>query len=185
MLLIGAFSAALSAASSSFAALQVFYNKAAWEQAVGSSTTVDFVQPQSIFLTDEYVDVGLLFPLGDALAGPGNGPSGDGWSLFGADPDDNATLQFTTPRQWFAMDLPGSLTFTLYADGSPIGTKFAFSTFTGVISDTPFDQVFIFDGIQVDNVYFGGVLAPSVFVVLASSALVGRSRRRSERSVAR
>mgnify|MGYP007080175155 CR=1 FL=1 len=95
MLLVGAFSAALSAASSSFAAIQVFYDKAAWEQAVGSWTTVDSVQPQSTFLTDQYADVGLLFPLGDAIAGQGNGPSGDGWALFGASPDYNATLQFT------------------------------------------------------------------------------------------
>jgi len=61
-----------------------------------------------------------------------------------------------------------------------IGSAFAFPTFTGIISDTPFDQVFIFDGIQVDNVHFGGVPAPSALVVLASSALLGRSRRRSE-----
>lgn len=178
-----AFGAALGTASSSFAALQVFYNKAAWEQAVGSWTTVDFVQPRSVFLTDQYADQGLLFPLGDAIAGQGRGPSGDGWALFGASPDYNATLQFTTPRQWFALEQSGDSQFSVSIGDVVIGSALAFPPFTGIISDTPFDRVFIFDGIQVDNVYFGGVPTPSAFVVPVSSVMLARSRRRSHRAV--
>ncbi len=164
--------------SPAHASFQYFYNKPAWQQAVGSWVTIDFVQPQTTILTDQYEPLGALFTDGDDFAGPTmSTPSGDGWALASGGFPESSTIELLTPRTWMAIELPGFLSFKLYSGDRLLLSHAAFATFTGIISDEPFDRIFIYDGILVDNLYYGGVPAPGAMGLFALTLLVQRRRR--------
>ena len=159
---------------------QYFYNKPAWQQAVGPWVTIDFVQPQATFLSDQYAALGALFTDGDDFAGyaPGSTPSGDEWALASGGFPETSTIQLTTPRLWMGLELPGTASVKLFSGDRLVGAFGAFDTFTGIVSDEPFDRIFIYDGILIDNLYYGGVPAPGVVGLFALTLLVPRSRQR-------
>jgi hypothetical protein len=168
-----------------------FEDRDAWFDAVpGGITTIGFGElPEFTFITDQYLELGVLFVDGDdqTIFDPVVYPQ-DGWGLDG---QASIHLQFTQPMQWIAADFPGGLEFELFREGELIYASGGFGlggvgNFGGVIADEPFDEVLIDDWLGddpfLDDLHFGPPIpAPATLVLLGAALLPGRRRRWSSR----
>ena len=170
------------------ASFTTYTNFDAWQPATGNTfTTLDFVFPQPVLLTTQYIGLGVLFPEGEEVAHtlPASYPL-DGWGVKGAPLADNDIhIQFATPQKWIAAHFPGGVAYQLMSNGSVIYSSPSWgspglSDFFGVVSQLEFDEVKLinFSGeLYVDNIYFG-IPTPGALAVLAGGFLRSRRRRR-------
>ena len=167
--------------SPTFASLQEFEDeqRPLWFDAVGEGnyTTLDFTGfPEATTITDEYSPYGVTFSGTNFVSPSIIDP--DGWILriF-----DGNNIYFDQPINWFAADIAGSIKVELFLDDQLIHTSQIFGAgptphFGGLISDEPFNRVFIYDPSDnlaiTHNVFFGppipspGALGPFGFVLL-------------------
>jgi len=164
--------------------LVVYDDKVAWEAAVGGNfSTMDFTGfPENTIITDQYAHLGAIFTQGGFITFTGSFEQ-DGWGL--SSNLDEFILEFDQPMNWLAADHPGFLQYFLYLDGVLVGETSLLGgdlgSFSGVISDEPFDMVIILDPATVPNVddlHFGPAIPAPAAWVLAVAPLVGRRRRR-------
>jgi hypothetical protein len=162
----------LTLATPAGAEVTVHLNFNQWKAAVGFEfTTIGFFElgPPPQFITDEYIEQGLLFTDGnDNTAGPGcMSYVLDCWGLQGNGP---INITFTEPRYWVAAHFPGDLGFDLFIGktmiytGGDFGQPGAPPHFAGLVSTEPFDRVKLYrhktPSSFIDNLYFGGPPAP-------------------------
>jgi hypothetical protein len=175
---------ALTAASGESSADVIeFTDKAEWEAAAGQFTTIDFTGFDSMtIITDQYIDLGVLFTGGDDLILPNSSFVNDGWGLAGHDSID---MVFLEALFVLAVDFPGSLIIDLYSDGELMYSN-GFAEpgeghFAGLISTDPFDFVVLrreFDPVFIDDLHFGPPIpAPPAFAPLLFAAFTARRRR--------
>ncbi|HRQ74749.1 MAG TPA: hypothetical protein PK098_02400, partial [Phycisphaerales bacterium] len=174
---------ALSICVSTHAGVVQYTNKAAWQSAVGSYHTIDFTgfQHGMILSTQYQAEHGITF-VGQQGFYHSSSMLNDGQGVVGIP---GSRMFFDTPQKWIAVDFPGTIVFNLYFQGELIYTSSQFldfpSPFAGLISDTPFDEVYLFryttSLVFYDDLYFG-VPAPGALGVFALAALGCRRRRR-------
>ena len=165
-----------------------FDDKGAWIDATGGDfTTIDFTGfPSGTVITNQYIDLGLIFDSGDPnyIQGPLNGYVNDDWGLDGRD---EVIIEFAQPIQWFGMDFPGNLHIQLIRDGE-VGEPIYFGAggvgnFGGVIADQPFDGVRIhdyggFENTNLDDIFFGPPIpGPGAHAALAITGLARAQRK--------
>lgn len=165
-----------------------FHDKGAWINAVVSFTTIGFDGfPSGTIVTDQWVDLGVVFADGNDTTGgfdPLTFPE-DGWGLDG---NGNIVLEFAEPMAWIASDFPGRLRIELYSDGQLFYTSGIFGiggigNFGGLASDQLFDMAVLMDvpagsQAEIDHLHFDPPIpAPGAIGVLAI-ALVRWPRRR-------
>jgi hypothetical protein len=170
------------------ASFTTYTNFDAWKSAAGNTyTTLDFVFPQPVLLTTQYIGLGVLFPEGEEVAHtlPASYPL-DGWGVKGAPLADNDIhIQFATPQKWIAAHYPGKVSYQLISNGAVIFTSLPFSApgandFYGVVSELEFDEVKLINPsgeLYVDNVYFG-IPTPGALAVLGLGIVSPRRRAR-------
>lgn len=165
--------------SSASAGFTYFTQFTAWQQAAGPMTTIDFVQPVTSTITDDYSSLGVLFTEGNDVAGPMlQTPTGDGWGLYGGS-GNTITIQFTQPVFALAFHKPGSFQYNVYAGDTLLVTDSAVAPFRGITSTIAFDRIVCYDGSTIDNLYFGPPIpAPGAAALLGVSILRSRGRRR-------
>ncbi|HRP62621.1 MAG TPA: hypothetical protein PK400_04950 [Phycisphaerales bacterium] len=163
-----------------------FTNKQAWQNAVPSFNTIDFTGwPNGLPITTQYhQEFGITFALGTQTHHSQSMPN-DGQGVVGIP---GSRILFDTPQKWFAVDFPGTIVFNLYYQGTLIYTSSEFfgspgpTPFAGLISDTPFDEVYLFryttNLVFYDDLFFG-VPAPGALGVFALAAFRARSRRQA------
>jgi hypothetical protein len=170
------------------ASFTTYTNFDAWKSATGNTyTTLDFVFPQPVLLTTQYLSLGVSFPAQEEVAAPlGAAFPLDGWGIWGAGLADNDIhLKFATPQKWIAAHYPGKVSYQLISNGAVIFTSLPFSApglsdFYGVVSELEFDEVKLINPsgqLYVDNIYFG-IPTPGAMAVLAGGFLRSRRRRR-------
>ena len=177
-------------ASASVTLYQGLDNFQSWSTAAGAFTTIDFTGfPQNTFVTDQYVDQGLLFTSSDPdviLFGPSAFPI-DGVGLNGVHVVD---MHFLAPTFAFAYHHPGKHALYLYAGdtlvySSPAMGGSGVQFFDGVVSTIAFDRVKLIPWsnpdavVYIDNLYFSNVPAPAgvLILILGRLAMIGRRRR--------
>lgn len=161
-----------------------------WFDDVGGITnvsTVDFTgYPDFTPVTDQWDYLGINFSGFVVTGGPSFfGYPNDGWGARG---EPFIHLTFERPMQWIAADFPGNLKFQLFNNGQLFHTTQTlggpgFDWFGGLISDTPFDQVRIYDPLDdlvfLDDLYFGPPIAvPAPFSIVVLLPILLRQRRR-------
>ncbi|HRQ76084.1 MAG TPA: hypothetical protein PK098_09225, partial [Phycisphaerales bacterium] len=170
----------------------VYSDKAAWMQAAGQVTNIDFVGYQfgDPVLPDHYAHLGATITgqqMGyyhtSAFVNDGEGIIADNHTLW---------VHFDEPQSSVAVDYPGGIRFQLYRKGELIYTSSSFTgslgLFTGLISETPFDAVHLYRNgpslsVAIDDLHFGPPIpAPGAMGVFALAAL-GHRRRRRHRSL--
>lgn len=171
-------------------------NQAEWESAVGGQfATLDFVFPQQVVVTNQYLTLGALFTDGNDITAyiPSAFPN-DGWGLAGGLSlmgSGKITVEFTQPMHWIAMDHPGPLYIELFSGGEMIyastwsGFPPASNYFIGIVSDQAFDKARIVNPFSttvfIDNLYFGAPIpAPGVLGLLPALAALQPRRRRGK-----
>jgi hypothetical protein len=174
------------------ASVTVFTNKAAWQNAVGSHTTIDFVGFQfGMVVGDTYADLGVHFTDGqDWFWFNDSSFPNDFWGFDGG-LNDASTIVFDQPLGSIAVDFPGRVQFTLLSRGVIIYQSSLFSpggygNFRGLVSNQPFDSVVIADPtgvLAVDDLHFGPPIpAPPVGALgIIALSFDGWSRRRRAR----
>jgi hypothetical protein len=185
---------ALSVVSSSASASVTHYSGLdqfdAWSSAAGEVTTIDFTGlPQNTFITDQYVDQGVLFTSSDpdvVLFGPGAFLL-DGVGLNGVHV---VELTMLAPTTAFAYHHIGWHYLKLYSGNTLLYTSTALGfpgnfSFNGFVSSTPFDRLVLLPYsnpeavVYIDNLYLSTIPAPGVAGPLALSGLLAGSRRRA------
>ena len=166
--------------------VEEFTNKDEWIAAVGQFTTIDFTGfPDGTFITDQYVDLGILFSGGNEHIFLNQGFINDGAGLNSGFFTD-IVMEFGTPQLWIAVDFPGDVQFELFREGVLIYTSSEFGiggvgNFAGLVATDPFDMAVILDPTggtaNVDDLHFG-VPSPGALWLLAVAALLPRRRRR-------
>ncbi len=138
------------------------------------------------FITDEYVELGVLFDGSDntgpfdLITYPNDG--------FGLDGNGNITLDFLVPQAWIGVDFPGNLEIELYREGVLIyhsglfGFGGGIGNFGGIVSSELFDRAILMDvpidfEAEVDDIFFG-VPGPGAVPLLGLAALWPPRRRR-------
>jgi len=164
--------------------LVVYDDKAAWEAAVGGNfSTMDFTGfPENTIITDQYAHLGAIFTQGGFITFTGSFEQ-DGWGL--SSNLDEFILEFDQPMSWLAADHPGIVQYFLYLDGKLVGQTLVLGgdvgSFSGILSDTPFDSVVILDPVgvpNVDDLHFGPAIpAPAAWVLLTLGGLTRRRTR--------
>jgi hypothetical protein len=167
-------------------AVTEFDDPAQWQAAVDQFTTINFDEFGQIgFVTDEYADLGIIFP--DGNDGIDTTPNAfvDGFGLGSVPPFGPIHFVFDTPQLWIAADFPGFLRIDLYSQGELIYNSIGFfpfppgiGNFGGLVSTQSFDEVFMHrngDSVYIDNLYFG-VPGPGALPLLALAGVVGRRR---------
>lgn len=174
--------------STSSAAVTEYTDEVEWQSAAGAHTTITFAElPLFTLITDQYAYLGVLFTDGsDYTHGFSfNTFPNDGYGLNGA--LDETSLEFSQPTYAIGADFPGGLAFKLYYQDQLIYSSNWFGGsgagwFGGLVSDEPFDMVYIYDpfgGLFIDDLHFGPPIpAPGVLVTLILAQHVLRSRRR-------
>ena len=162
-----------------------------WTEAAGEVTQIDFAGLGNLTPVDEqYSDLGVQFPGAD-------------WTFFDIDVPDEFTLRgldeihltFEQPRSAIAVDYLGAAAFELYNNGEliyPTTGNPGFSGFDGVVefggvvSEEPFDEVYIRNfqatpeglaAVVIDNLYFNNPIPAAPSFALLGFALVRRRRR--------
>jgi len=187
-----AMAAALLPAGACHGELQEFFtdDRADWfdqTSAMGPITTLDFTGfPQFTVITDQYADLGVVFPEGNefVLGESFETFPQDGWGLRAGE---TMTLEFDAPINAIASDFPGGLSMDLFRDGQLVGDSSDFGVsgagqFGGLISNEPFDMAVLSAiGItfSIDDLHFATVPTPATFVLLPGLILFSRSRRRT------
>jgi hypothetical protein len=171
---------------SAHASVQIFFNQSAWVSAVGGPdqiTTLDFVSQTPMFIpSDYYAEFGVLFPEGDEGVSLYIGPSGDGWGMFTI--NNTITMDLTSPRTHLAIETNATLyQLRLFRQGVLQSQVWVFGPFTGILSAQPFDRAILINtganGVNIDNLHFGGIPSPCGLAVLVATTLLGgRGRRR-------
>jgi hypothetical protein len=120
-----------------------------WFRSVAAVTTIGFGEvPGNTFITDEYLDLGVLFT--DGLDITRCCDHFCSWPVDGAglDGEGPVHLSFTVPQYYIAIDFPGGAGFELYQDGRLFSSTViglgGDGNFGGVISSEPFDEAVIF-----------------------------------------
>ncbi len=165
-----------------------FHDRAEWEAAVGSFTTIDFILPPSgTPISDQYSDLGVHF--GEWIFSHNSGSyQNDGWGIHGA--VDGAWVHFDTPQHWVGLDHPGTTNIELYRDGELIHTTGTFGSsgagfFGGVMSSVAFDEIYIFrhgpnNFVFIDDLHFGAMVpGPGGLALLALAGAFTARRRRA------
>ena len=143
-----------------------FQDRDGWMAAGGEFTTVDFTGLDKFtVLSDQYEDLGLLFPDGNDEIARLEQTFKDGYGVYGGTfGEEGITTVFSQPRFWIAVDYPGCITFNLFWKGEIVyEAKRSYHAgrgigFLGLVSDEPFDRAVIFDpdgGTFIDNLFFG------------------------------
>jgi len=162
-----------------------------WWDAVGETTTINFTgHKHGEPLTDQYADIGVTFDdVGPLSFWEDASFVNDGWGFRGWN---GAWIHFDEPMNWIAADFPGNLGYELYSGDDLIYTSFelgmgGLGQFGGLISDKPFDRVFLWKMpsgpfqefiVFVDDLHFGALPAPGALSVFALALFAGRRRRR-------
>ena len=163
------------------AGVQEFTDKDEWIDAVGEFTTIDFTGfPEGTFITDQYVDLGVLFTDGNDTIQEWGGFI-DGHGLRGSD---TITIAFDSAQAYIGVDFPGDIQIDLFAGGNLIYSALFIAggkgNFAGLVSTELFDSAFLSDPIVpsvfIDDLHFG-VPAPGTLALLALGALTQRRRR--------
>ena len=179
----------LAAAGVTSAGFVEFENdQAGWLAAAGVPTTIDFVLPESAFLTDQYEHLGVSFPQGNDVAFPWTGFLTDGWGVEGSPfTFGDMIVQWDQPLYAIGCDFAGLLKLELYSGDTLLYTSTILGVtglgqFGGIVSTVPFDRVRIWDpsdnGFALDNIHFVSVPAPAVAALLALAGWTPRRRRR-------
>jgi hypothetical protein len=161
-----------------------------WFIDAGPVTTLDFVGLAPQQMTNQYADLGVIFPGNDFAYT--SFICSDGFGLKGGLPwGGSIELKFDQPRTAFAVLFPGDAFLKLFWQGQLIFTNGGWGSspwaplaFIGLIGDQPFDEVHIIDplgSVHIDNIYFGAsVPGPGVLsVLLPALCWSGRGRRRT------
>jgi len=164
-----------------------FFDFATWDAAVDTFSIVDFAEyPEFTIITDQYEDVGVVLGGPGALVIENPGFPPDGHGVRGAGQID---VRLDGPRFSFGASFIGEIAFDLYYQGAfvagPLSVQLGDAgSFSGVMSDVPFDQVIIYEYITpgdpfVGDLYFGPIVpAPGTWVVAAGGVLLVRGGRR-------
>jgi hypothetical protein len=178
------------AASDVPATVTVFTNKSAWQNAVGSHTTIDFVGYQhGMNIGDTYASIGVRFTDGQDWFWnlPETGFPNDFWGFDGG-LNDASTIVFDKLKGSIAVDFPGAVKFTLLSQNqviyeSPLFIPAGIGNCRGLISDVAFDSVIIADPtgvLAVDDLHFGPPIPapPAGALLLVGFGAFFRQRRR-------
>ncbi|HRP63258.1 MAG TPA: hypothetical protein PK400_08200 [Phycisphaerales bacterium] len=165
-----------------------YTNKAAWQAAVGSYSTIDFTGfAHGTTLNTQYAESHGVTFIGtnnivhtSSFLNDGEGVRGQPESRF----------VFSTPRHSVAVDFPGQAIYKLYYSGvlvytsNPHWAPVGGGGFYGLVSDTLFDEVVVYRNTGnpafYDDLHFGPPIpAPGALGVFALAAFGCRRRRRS------
>jgi hypothetical protein len=137
----------------------------AWTSAVGEHHLIDFVGlPVGTPVTTQFQSMGVTFT--NFVFIHDSAGFSDGFGLSG---NNGIRLQLDRPHHAIGVDHLGVITFALYHNGVLVGVSDTFwygpagAHLTGVISEQPFDEVYMFKPqpphssniIGIDNVYWG------------------------------
>lgn len=169
------------------AAFQMFFDKPSWEGAVSTYTALTFADLGGpTHVTNQYAHLGVTFLNGDDVVWFSDYlyPQ-DGW---GIDANANCHLKFDFDIYAIGVWHPGNMALKLYNDGQLV-FSFPFfpgggtNWFGGVVGTVPFDEVIIYDffdpQINIDDIYFAAIPAPSVWLAMVGGLMVGGRRRRA------
>jgi uncharacterized protein (TIGR03382 family) len=186
---IHAIPVALLASTPSFGSVIEFTDRAKWEAAVGSFTTIDFVLPPSgTPISGQYNHLGVTF--GEFVLSHNGGLTypNDGWGMHGFG---GAWVYFDSPQRWLGIDHPGIAQIDVYSSGVLMHSTMVFGGggtgfFGGIHSTLEFDSVYIYrpephvNIVSIDDLHFGNIVpTPGALGLLGlSAALVSRRRRR-------
>jgi len=161
--------------------------RSTWEAIVSGFSTISFLGfPDGTPIADQYAAQGLHFLGFNQIFGPTIGYQNDLWGLFGPN---GVRFTFDNPQNWIAVDYPGAVAFRLYHDGelmysSPFFQPGGLGNFAGLVSDTPFDEVYILKPIPsqtsifIDDLHWGSAVpAPAGLTLLLFTAVHLRRRR--------
>jgi Tol biopolymer transport system component len=164
-----------------------FSNKSAWQAAVDNYSTITFAElPEFTWVTTQYSPLGVTFTDGSDQIHYSPSYLNDHFGLNGA--LDTTWIEFSQPMNWIAADFPGSLQFQLYSRGNLVYVSSNLGgsgkgRFGGLVSDVPFDQVFIVDpsgGLFIDDLFFGSAVpVPSGILLFVTAAVVSKRLRTS------
>ena len=179
--------AACIAAAPAHAGILEFTDRAEWEAAVRSFTTIDFTGfPEFTIITTQYQDLGVTFTDGNDSIDFNDAFLNDGVGLRGGSFDD-IEISFTTPQAWIAVDFPGVVRIFLFSDGelihfSTFGAGPDGGGFGGLVSTEPFDSVVLTDPlddfVNIDDLHFGVPAPASIWILALAGIWHGRCRRR-------
>ena len=178
----------------SICALQVraevmeFTSRASWENAVGRNySTIDFTGfADGTSIDDEFIDMGVTFTT-TAYIFQSAGFLNDGWGLHGPG---GTRFAFSLPQNWVGIDHPGVAQIQLFYQGGIVYSSSLFfqgglGNFSGLVSSTPFDEVYIFkpppyeNQVAIDDLHWGGVPGPGALGLAAiAGAITSRRKRR-------
>ena len=164
-----------------------FTNKDLWKQSVRSNySTIHFTGlPHDTFVTGQYAFLGINFTGENLITGPTPLFQDDSWGLFGPA---GVRFNFDAPQYTVAVDYPGAVRFQLYNKGSLIFTSSFFQpgglgNFAGLVSERPFDEVYVYKSISpnivyIDNLHWGTIPAPGGIALLIVGGVSSSRRRR-------
>ena len=165
--------------------VQEFFDFEAWQNAAGDSTFIGFTEyPQGTFISDQYADLGIVFPEGNAsILNSNSFEDGHGIWFDGSSGFDNIWVEFDEPTNAIGAQFPGGLQIEMFANGESLNEPDSFSGgFLGYVSDQPFDSAILVDptGVTaIDNIYFAPPIpAPGALGVFPIAALCFHRRRR-------
>jgi hypothetical protein len=171
-----------------------FGDRDEWEAAVGGFTTVDFTgYPHGTPVSDQWAHLGVTFE-GNVIIHESSLYHNDGFGLFGSG---GAWVHFHSYMDSIAADFAGLLAFALYDDNELVaeiglfgggGTGF----FVGLISEIPFNKVYLFrpepfdNLVFIDDLHFGALVVPAPgALALFGLALAFNRRRRGRQAPSR
>jgi len=158
-----------------------------WQSAVnGNYSTIDFTGfPDGTPISSQYANQGVTFT-GPEFIFASAGFVNDGWGLHGP-----AGVHFTfdSPQNCVAVDFPGGVKFQLFSQGALVYTSTFFQpggvgNFAGLVSDTGFDEVYLYkrsgfpNNVFIDDLHWGAVPAPGALSLLSIAPLRSRRTRR-------
>ena len=138
-----------------------------WEAAAPQFVTLDFTGldiPGVLSVTNQYAQFGVYFPDWNEVVVESGSFVNDGWGVRGyVFPPGEIHLVFDVPRNAIAIHFPGCIFMDLYLDGQLVHTESGECAqeqqgFVGIISDDPFDEVWLSEAPGspfVDDIYVG------------------------------
>jgi len=179
---------ALTASSSSHAALTEFIAFDDWAPEAGAFTEIGFTGfPDLTEIVDQYERDGVLFPGLDVIQGPSEAAYPiDQWGLSSV--DDFIDMQFVDPISAFAIHFPGIGSMRIWS-GDEVLAEIPFfggsggGNFLGFTFDVPVTRVEMIEPfppgiVAIDQLYFTVIPGPAVVPLLCIGLLGGQRRRR-------